>query len=85
MPNIPTSKPTNPEKTAEATDGSEHRDWAPGEMADGTIDTFPLAELPQRLAEFRALEHAATDDDDLSDLDDIEKLFGVGENKPKNE
>ena len=36
-----------------------------GERTDGTIDTFPLSELPRRLAEFRALSAEKTGTDDL--------------------
>jgi hypothetical protein len=30
--------------------------WAIGELADGTIDSFPLSELPRRQAELAAQE-----------------------------
>lgn len=61
-----------------------------GQMADGSIDTFPLSELPARTAardrEEEATDYAIAqsqlgfpgDDDDLSDLDDIAKVLGGG-------
>jgi hypothetical protein len=51
------------------------QDYGVGEQADGTVDVFPAADLAQRMAELRAMEKAATEPDDLSDLDEIEDLF----------
>jgi hypothetical protein len=31
-------------------------EWGIGELTDGTIDTFPMSELPKRIAQFRARE-----------------------------
>jgi hypothetical protein len=80
-------KPDDPEKVAQTADGSKRKpdhEYGVGEMLDGTINIFPASEAPQRIAEIRALERAATEPDNLSDLDDIEKLFGA-EKKSKGE
>ena len=56
----------------------QERRWGVGEMSDGTVNIFAPEELPAKLIELCELERAATGEDDLGDLDDIEKLFGAG-------
>ena len=64
-----------------------------GQRADGSIDTFPLSELParakkdkeeadaQEFAFQQAQEGFPEEADDLSDLDEVDELFG-GKAKP---
>jgi hypothetical protein len=54
----------------------QDHEYGVGERTDGTIDVFPESELQQRLAEWRAKQAGETDEDDLGDLGEIEKLFG---------
>lgn len=56
----------------------QDHEYGIGEREDGTIDIFPESELRQRLAEWRAQQEAETGPDDLSDLGEIEDLFGAG-------
>jgi hypothetical protein len=59
------------------------RDWAPGERTDGSIDIFPLSELPARLAEVRAWQRALDEwsrmmpGATLDDLGDLFDRYGV--------
>ena len=55
--------------------GKKDHEYGIGERTDGTVDTFPLSELPARLAEWRAQQAAEDEPDELSDLGDVEKLF----------
>ena len=52
----------------------KHR-YGIGERTDGTLDTFPAAEWPQRKADLLAKIAGETDEDDLGDLGDVEALF----------
>lgn len=60
-----------------------------GQNADGTITSFPLSELPERQAALREQEESTTyameqmengfpdeQEDDLSDLDDLDEVLG---------
>jgi|GEM_PF-1968222 len=62
-----------------------------GQMTDGSIDSFPLSELPARAAKRNAEEEASAyamaqselgfpgdDEDDLSDLPEIARVLGDG-------
>lgn len=63
-----------------------------GENADGTFNSFPLSDLPKHIAKTKGDEEATTyaieqsesgypgeEDDDLSDLDELDDILGEGD------